>query len=83
MNSLKKGLGIVWMVLGIAIIFAIIYAGYFDVSNAKPEQLMEKKVSWIIMATVFAPVSLGLSLFGYYALSGDYDTGTVDNTPLV
>ncbi|MBP6054852.1 MAG: hypothetical protein KA527_04365 [Cytophagaceae bacterium] len=70
MNAIKKILGLVWIALGVA---AGIYLVYFQ---ALP--LWEKGgndlVPAIIYTCVLAPlISVGMSVFGYYSLTGEFD----------
>ncbi len=70
LNGLKRLLGIVWIILGIS---TGLYLVYFQ---AMP--LWEKGgndlVPAIIYTFILAPViSIGMSLFGYFALTGEFD----------
>lgn len=71
MNRLRKYLGIVWIVLAIA-------AGYYlIVSQAIPKfesPKPEDTIPAIIYAFILTPIIVcGLMIFGYYALTGEYD----------
>ena len=70
MNAIKKLLGIVWIGLGLA-------AGYYLLINqaipkfesGKPEDMIPA----IIYTFILAPIIVGgLSIFGYYSLTGEY-----------
>ncbi len=70
LNGLKRLLGIVWILLGLA---TGLYLVYFQ---AMP--LWEKGgndlVPAIIYTFILAPfISIGMSLFGYFALNGEFD----------
>ncbi len=70
LNGLKRLLGIVWIILGIS---TGLYLVYFQ---AMP--LWEKGgndlVPAIIYTFILAPfISIGMSLFGYFALTGEFD----------
>jgi len=70
LNGLKRLLGIVWILLGLA---TGLYLVYFQ---AMP--LWEKGgndlVPAIIYTFILAPfISIGMSLFGYFALTGEFD----------
>ena len=74
MNSLKKGLGLFWMVLGPAsIIFMFIQA--LDKVGLAPEGVAKTNTAlqWGIILFIFIPISAGLVIFGYYAYKGEYD----------
>ena len=34
---------------------------------------INKPVPWIIIITIFTPIAIGLMIFGYYSLKGEYD----------
>lgn len=74
MNSLKKILGLVWMILGPAsIIFMFIQA--LDKVGLAPEGVAKTNTAlqWGIILFIFIPISAGLVIFGYYAFKGEYD----------
>ena len=68
MEALKKILGIVWLVLGIALIGFLPIHAVQQVSQGKAEDV----VFWTIMVFIFIPISLGFCLFGWYAFKGEY-----------
>ena len=71
MNTIKKLSGIVWIVLAFAAIWFLFSRAGAELSaaNVKPD----KKIFWYSILPVYTPLMLGLALFGYYALKGDYD----------
>jgi hypothetical protein len=74
MNSIKRILGLVWMVLGPAgIIFGVMQAMRELSPNAAVPATQETYTFWIIILAIFVPIAAGMSLMGYYALQGDYD----------
>lgn len=70
MNAIKKILGLVWIALGIG-------AGYYLViSQALPlwQTGGNDLVPAIIYTFILAPlITLGMSIFGYYALTGEFN----------
>jgi len=72
MNSIKKILGIVWILLGLA----TAYFGIFELGIPKfASGNQEDLVFGIIIMIVLTPIITGgLLIFGKYALSGEYDT---------
>ena len=70
MNAIKKILGLVWIALGIG-------AGYYLViSQALPlwQSGGNDLVPAIIYSFILAPlITLGMSIFGYYALTGEFN----------
>ena len=70
MNLIKRILGIVWIGLGIG---AGIYLIYFQAVPLWAKGGNDL-VPAIIYAFVLAPlISIGMSLFGYYSLQGEFD----------
>ena len=71
MNLIKRILGIVWIGLGIG---AGIYLIYFQAVPLWAKGGNDL-VPAIIYTFVLAPlISIGMSLFGYYSLQGEFDT---------
>jgi hypothetical protein len=70
MNSIKKILGFVWMLLGPAAVLFLLYEAYKRISE-KPTQ--DVYLPWIIIIIIFTPIAIGLVIFGYYAMKGEYD----------
>ena len=82
-NKLKRGLGIVWMLLGLAAaIFGVFELGLPNIMSGKQDDL----IFGLIMMLIITPVaSIGLIMFGKYALQGEYcdeiisSTSTIEN----
>ncbi len=72
MDSLKKILGVVWALLGPAIIIGMIWRAATELGQVKPEKVQETYIFWIIVIAIFVPIALGLMLFGIYALRDEY-----------
>jgi len=70
MDTIKKGLGIVWLLLAVlAGYFCIFIFGLPKLQTGKQEDL----VFGIIILFVLTPlIVLGLGTFGFYALKGEY-----------
>jgi hypothetical protein len=71
MDQIKRALGIVWIIVGVASIIALVYAAATNINTAKGD--IGKPIPWIIIIAVFTPISIGLIIFGWYALKGAYD----------
>ena len=71
MESLKKILGILWICLALlTAYFCIFQFGLPKLQSGHQEDL----VFGIIILFILTPIiSLGLGIFGYYALKGEYD----------
>ncbi|WP_374165403.1 DUF6814 family protein [Arcticibacter sp. MXS-1] len=70
MNTLKKYLGIVWILAGLALGLFLLYKSATVLSAAEPKA--EDFVFWIVILVIFVPIVLGFVLFGYYAWRGEY-----------
>ena len=72
MESLKKYLGIVWILLG----GYVAYAQIMDsVTKIASDKLEDRVFGWIILCVLVPIVVGGLILFGKYALEGEYEDG--------
>ncbi|MCX2494283.1 hypothetical protein OQX63_12420 [Pedobacter sp. PF22-3] len=74
MNTLKKFLGLFWMVLGpLTMTFLFIQAidkvGLTHTDIERTNTILQ----WAIILFVFLPISLGLMIFGFYAWKGEYE----------
>ena len=72
MNSLKKYLGIIWLLIAPSVIFFLVSGAikYIDLKGTKD---INNPVIWIIIISIFTPIAIGLMIFGWYALKGEYD----------
>ncbi|MFN7118966.1 MAG: DUF6814 family protein [Saprospiraceae bacterium] len=74
MNTIKRYLGVIWMLLGPAsIVYGIMQAMAELSPSAKTPPTQETYTFWIIIIAIFVPIAVGMSLMGYYAWHGDYD----------
>ena len=71
MNSLKKYLGIIWLLLGPALIFSLVYGAILNIDSAGKKDI-HNPVIWIIIIGIFTPIAIGLMIFGWYALKNEY-----------
>lgn len=70
MNTIKKIAGIVWILLGPVAIYYLIKTASEEITK-KP--VLDTKIQWIVFVVIFIPVAIGLMIFGWYALKGEYD----------
>ena len=70
MENLKKGLGLLWMLLAVVTAYFCIFEfGFPKLTTGNQEDL----VFGIIIIFILTPIiSVGLGIFGYYALRGEY-----------
>lgn len=69
MNALKKYLGIVWIILGPVSIYYLIKTAASEIAK-KP--VIDTKIQWGVFVVIFIPIAIGMMIFGYYALKGEY-----------
>jgi predicted Na+-dependent transporter len=70
MNAVKKWMGIIWIVLGPFSVYYLIKTAAAEISK-KP--VIDTKIQWAVFILVFIPIAIGMVIFGYYALKGEYD----------
>lgn len=71
MDNLKRILGIIWLALAVAAAYFCIFE--FGLPKFQSEK-QEDLVFGIIILFVLTPlIVLGLGIFGYYSLRGEYD----------
>jgi len=70
MNVLKRISGILWIIAGPLAIFYLIRTGISEI-NKKP--VIDTKIQWAVFIIVFIPIAVGIIIFGFYAIKGQYD----------
>lgn len=70
MNQLKRYAGIIWLLLGPASAYYLIQTAAAEIAK-KP--VMDTKIQWGVFVIIFLPIALGMTIFGWYALKGEYD----------
>jgi ABC-type polysaccharide/polyol phosphate export permease len=70
-GAVKKIMGFVWMLLAPIVIFFLINGAFQNIGNGTKD--INKPIPWIIIITIFIPIAIGLMIFGYYAVKGEYD----------
>jgi ABC-type polysaccharide/polyol phosphate export permease len=76
MNSIKKALGILWILLGPILVIYLIRTAADEIAK-KP--VLDTRIEWTVFIIVSIPIATGLILFGYYAARGEYDSGKIDS----
>jgi hypothetical protein len=70
MNIIKRIAGIIWIILAPVVMFFLILTALGEIAK-KPE--IDTKIQWGVFIIVFIPIAIGMMIFGYYALKGEYD----------
>jgi amino acid transporter len=71
MNQLKKIMGFVWMLIAPIVIFFLVSGAIQNIGHGTKD--INKPIPWIIIITIFTPICIGLMIFGYYAVKGEYE----------
>jgi hypothetical protein len=70
MNSLKRIAGILWMVFGVLAIYLMFNQAIVEFGK---NPALDTRIFWYTIVPVFSPIMIGMVLFGYYCLKGEYD----------
>lgn len=65
-------MGLVWIVLAPIIVYFLVSSAIQNISSGGTKDI-NQPVPWIIIISIFTPIAIGLMIFGYYALKGEYD----------
>lgn len=71
MNQVKRILGFLWMIIAPVVIYFLIAGAIHNIGAGTKD--INKPIPWIIIITIFTPIAIGLMIFGYYSLRGEYD----------
>lgn len=72
MQKFKRWMGVVWMLMAPAFLYLLIAGAVQNISSTGTKDI-QNPVPWIIIIGIFTPIAIGLVIFGYYALKGEYD----------
>lgn len=72
MNSIKKILGIIWLLLAPVVIYFLVSGAITHIDPAGKKDI-NNPVIWVIIILIFTPIAIGLMIFGWYAIKGEYD----------
>lgn len=70
MNALKRITGILWIIAGPLAIYYLVRTAISEI-NKKP--VIDTKIQWAVFVIVFIPIAIGIIIFGFYAIRGEYD----------
>jgi uncharacterized membrane protein YadS len=72
MNQLKKIMGVLWMILAPVVIYFLVMGAVHNINSAGTKDI-NKPIPWIIIIAIFTPIAIGLMIFGFYSVKGEYD----------
>lgn len=81
MNSLKKILGFAWMLLAPVVIILLVSGALMNIGKGTKD--INQPVPWIIIIGIFTPIAIGLFIFGYYCVKGEYGKLPTDSAEIV
>ena len=64
-------MGFLCMVFAPVIIYFLVQSAMQNIDAAGTKDI-NKPIPWIIIITIFTPIAIGLMIFGYYAMRGEY-----------
>ena len=64
-------MGFLWMIIAPLVIFFLVAGAIQNIGTGKSD--INKPVPWVIIIGVFTPIAIGLMIFGYYSIKGEYD----------
>jgi hypothetical protein len=70
MNKIKRYAGVLWILLGPLAIYYLVTTAMFEIQK-KP--VIDTKIQWIVFVVIFIPIAIGMMIFGWLALKGEYD----------
>lgn len=73
MNYIKKILGVVFILMPPYIIYVMILEAIKKIGAASELTKTNITLQWTIILTIFIPCCVGLLIFGWYAVNGEYD----------
>jgi purine-cytosine permease-like protein len=79
LNTLRRYLGLLWMVLGPAAIIAMVISALRNIDPSRKGEI-HQPLPWIIIIAVFIPIAIGLTIFGWYAWKGEYERENVEQS---
>ena len=60
------------MVLAPVVIYFLIMGAVHNITATGTKDI-NKPIPWIIIIAIFTPIAIGLMIFGFYAMKGEYD----------
>lgn len=75
MNIVKRLAGFLWIALGIVAVYLMVQQASTEIAAAVKanKAVLDTQMFWFIIIPIFAPIMVGLCLFGWYAFKGEYD----------
>lgn len=81
MNSIKKMLGYAWMLMAPMVIILLVIGALANIGKGTKD--INQPVPWVIIIGIFTPIAIGLFIFGYYCVKGEYRKLPENSTEVV
>jgi uncharacterized membrane protein len=73
MNAVKKFIGLLLLVLAPALVSLMVWQAFDKIGKAAEGTARTNlTLQWGIILFIFIPISIGMMIFGWYALKGEY-----------
>ena len=72
MAALKRYFGLILLLVAPFILYELVNGAINNIDTAGKKDI-NNPVIWIMIIAIFAPIGLGLIIFGWYAFRGEYD----------
>lgn len=72
MKFVKRYFGLILLVLAPVILYSLVDGAIANIDPSGTKEI-NNPVIWIIIIAIFAPIAVGLVIFGWYAFRGEYD----------
>ena len=72
MAAIKRYFGLIFLLIAPFVLYELINGAIDNIDRAGKKDI-NNPVIWIMIITIFAPIGLGLIIFGWYAFRGEYD----------
>jgi hypothetical protein len=72
MAAFKRYFGLILLLIAPFVLYELINGAIDNIDTAGKKDI-NNPVIWIMIIAIFAPIGLGLIIFGWYAFRGEYD----------
>ena len=60
------------MILAPVVIYFLVMGAVHNIDSSGTKDI-NKPIPWIIIIAIFTPIAIGLMIFGFYSVKGEYD----------
>lgn len=69
MSTIKKLLGFIWIAMGPVAVYYLISTAW---QQMQKQPSIDTTIQWSVFVIIFIPIAFGFTLFGWYAIKGEY-----------